>query len=75
MDVQLSNSKGGQRQNQEIRPNEKQKFENIVFPFVRDYIIVFHEQELYKLNITASEDILSILLISQSDFAMWKAEF
>lgn len=51
------------------------QIETVAFPFRRDYEIVFHESELFKLNINAQPETLGIVLISQVSGEMWRGEF
>ena len=49
--------------------------EKIEFPFKRDYDILFHDLEPYRLNLMADSETLRILLTSSTDMKMWKGEF
>lgn len=49
--------------------------EEISLPFKRDYEILFHESEPFKLTMTATEQTLTIFLVSYADSKMWKGEF
>ena len=40
-----------------------------------EYNINFHENDPYKVSISATSDNLTFLLISMLDHKMWKAEF
>jgi len=53
----------------------QQKTERITIPHKRDYDLVFHETEPFKLSLNAQNESLSLILVSQQDFKMWRAEF
>ena len=44
-------------------------------PFTRDYQIVFHEQEPFKLSLTATDESMSIILFCLQTMKFWKGEF
>jgi hypothetical protein len=52
-----------------------QQIEKVSIPFRRDYSIVFHDQDLYKVSVNAQIEGLQLLLISLHDNQMWKGEF
>ena len=50
-------------------------FQAVNIPFKRDYEIVFHETEPFKLCLNAQADGLSILLFSHGSTVVWKGDF
>lgn len=63
-------------QNVQIMPSTQvQKMEEIRIPFKRDYEILFHETEPFKVNLSATEYSLTLMLVSYNDSKMWKGEF
>jgi len=44
--------------------SNKYQIEKIELPFKREYEIVFHESEIFKISLEAKEDSLNILFMS-----------
>ena len=56
-------------------PTVADKIERISLPFKREYEIVFHEQDLFKIALSATYDTLSLILMSTEDTKFWKGEY
>ena len=44
--------------------SNKPQIEKVNFPLIKDYEIIFHEQEVYKVSLNADLSMLQIVLIS-----------
>ena len=58
----------------ESSPSKPQP-DKLSLPFKRDYTIMFHDSDTYKVSINATAEGLQLLLISLFDHTMWKGEF
>lgn len=47
----------------------------VTFPFKREYELVFHDCDIYRIMVDASESSLTFLLASLQDHKMWKGEY
>jgi hypothetical protein len=55
--------------------NTKPTIEQVSLPFRRDYEIVFHEHEVFKISLHAQSEVLSLLVVSTLSLEMWRGEF
>ena len=51
------------------------KIEKITLPFKREYEIVFHEHDIFKIALSATYDTLSLILMRMDEITFWKGEY
>lgn len=51
------------------------KIEKLTLPFKREYEIVFHEQDLFKIQLVATSDQLTLLVMRTGEIKFWKGEY
>lgn len=66
---------GGRNLEQSLGVAVAPRIEKITLPFKREYEIVFHGHEIFKIALTAQLDSLSILLMSKTELKLWKGEY
>ena len=65
----------GRNLEQSLGAGAAARIEKISLPFKREYEIVFHEHEVFKISLVAQMDSMNILLMSKAELKMWNGEY